>query len=148
VLIGSLAILGSAICYSANILMMRWQAVAAKPLEINFFQTIVVLALWLAALPVLGVPDWPHGEMGWLIVAALLSTSGGLLFAWAYARGEASYLAVTEYSGFLWAAVLGWLVFSEPVSFYTVAGAALIVGGCLVAARRGDVAMPEIEATA
>jgi hypothetical protein len=28
---------------------------------------------------------------------------GGLLFSWAYARAEAGYLAVTEYSGFLWA---------------------------------------------
>ena len=51
-----------------------------------------------------------------------MSTAGGLLFSWAYARAEASYLAVTEYSAFLWAAVLGWLVFSEPVSPYTVAG--------------------------
>ena len=43
---------------------------------------------------------------------------------------------MTEYSAFLWASALGWLVFSEPVSPYTLAGAALIVGGCLVAARR------------
>ena len=58
-----------------------------------------------------------------------------LLFAWAYARGPASYLAATEYSGFLWASALGWLVFRERVSLYTLAGAVLIVGGCLVAAR-------------
>ena len=44
----------------------------------------------------------------------LMSTAGTLLFAWAYARAEASYLAVTEYSAFLWAAALGWLVFREP----------------------------------
>ena len=62
-----------------------------------------------------------------------MSTGGTLLFAWAYARGEASYLAVTEYSAFLWASALGWLVFHEPVSLYTLAGAVLIVGGCLVA---------------
>lgn len=42
VLLGIAAIIGSAICYSGNILMMRWQALAAKPLEINFFQSIVV----------------------------------------------------------------------------------------------------------
>ena len=43
--------------------------------------------------------------------------------SWAYARAEASYLAVTEYSAFIWAALFGWLVFSEPVSLYTLAGA-------------------------
>ncbi len=69
------------------------------------------------------------------MVASVLSTSGSLLFAWAYARGEASYLAVTEYSAFLWASALGWLVFQERVSLYTLAGALLIVGGCLIAAR-------------
>ena len=58
---------------------------------------------------------------------------------------EASYLAVTEYSAFLWAAALGWLVFREPVSLYTLAGAVLIVGGCLVAASKRPLAPPEIE---
>ena len=62
-----------------------------------------------------------------------MSTGGGLLFSWAYARAEAGYLAVTEYSGFLWASALGWLIFRERVSLYTLAGAVLIVGGCLIA---------------
>jgi S-adenosylmethionine uptake transporter len=145
VLAGIAAILGSALCYSVNILMMRWQALAAKPLEINFFQSLVVMLLWIAAMSVPGAPAWPQGQVGWIIVASTLSTAGSLLFAWAYARGEATYLAVTEYSAFLWASVLGWLVFHERVSPYTLAGAVLIVGGCLVAARRKIDAPPEID---
>jgi S-adenosylmethionine uptake transporter len=148
VLLGIGAILASAVCYAANILMMRWQALAAKPLEINFFQCAVVMLLWIAALPLVGVPEWPSGQLGWIVIASILSTSGGLLFAWAYARGEASYLAVTEYSAFLWASALGWLVFRESVSLATLGGAVLIVGGCLIAARRKVAAPPEIEATA
>ncbi|HET8749180.1 MAG TPA: DMT family transporter [Sphingomicrobium sp.] len=148
VLLGIAAILASAVCYAANILMMRWQALAAKPLEINFFQCIVVMLLWVAALPLVGVPEWPNGQLGWIVIASILSTSGGLLFAWAYARGEASYLAVTEYSAFLWASALGWLVFRESVSVTTLGGAVLIVGGCLVAARRKVAAPPEIELVA
>lgn len=147
VLPGTLAILGSALCYAVNIVLMRHQALAAKPLEINFFQSLTVMALWLAALPVAGLPVWP-GEQGlWLAVAAIMSTTGTLLFAWAYARGEASYLAVTEYSAFLWASALGWLIFREQVSTYMLAGAVLIVGGCLIAAqRRGQ--PPEIDVAA
>lgn len=145
VLLGIAAILGSAVCYSGNILMMRWQALAAKPLEINFFQSIVVLALWVAVLPVIGFQPWPSGQVGWIVVASALSTTGGLLFAWAYARGEASYLAVTEYSAFLWASLLGWLVFRERVSLTTLAGALLIVGGCLAAARRKLAEPPEMD---
>jgi S-adenosylmethionine uptake transporter len=147
VLLGIAAILGSALCYAANIVMMRRQALRAKPLEINFFQSVTVMALWLAAMPFVGLPRWPGEQWLWLAVAATLSTTGTLLFAWAYARGEASYLAVTEYSAFLWASALGWVIFYEPVSLYTLAGALLIVGGCLLAARRKPV-LPEIDVAA
>ena len=147
VLLGSAAIIGSALCYAVNIVMMRWQALAAKPLEINFFQSLTVMAMWLSAMAAAGIPQWPAGQWHWIALAALLSTAGTLLFAWAYARGPASYLAVTEYSGFLWAAALGWLVFGERVSLYTVAGAMLIVGGCLVAARGKITEPPEMDYT-
>jgi len=146
-LMGTLAILGSALCYAVNIVLMRHQSLAAKPIEINFFQSLTVAALWFAAVPFFGFPDWPENQGHWVLAAALMSTGGGLLFSWAYARAEASYLAVTEYSGFLWAAALGWLIFQEPVSLYTLAGAVMIVGGCLVAANRKTAVPPEIEAT-
>jgi S-adenosylmethionine uptake transporter len=105
------------------------------------------MALWIIALAIVGIPASPGWQWPWVIVAALLSTSGTLLYGWAYARGEASYLAVTEYSAFLWASALGWLVFHEGVSIYTLAGALLIVGGCLIAVRRKAVP-PEIEVAA
>jgi len=147
VLLGIAAILASALCYAVNIVLMRRQALAAKPLEINFFQCVTVMALWLVAIPAVGMPAWPGGQWLWIAVACLLSTSGTLLFAWGYARGPASYLAVTEYSGFLWASALGWIVFHERVSLYTLAGAVLIVAGCLVAAR-GKPPLPEIDVAA
>jgi S-adenosylmethionine uptake transporter len=147
VLLGSAAIIGSALCYAVNIVMMRWQALAAKPLEINFFQSLTVMVTWLLAMAFAGVPQWPAGQWHWIALAALLSTAGTLLFAWAYARGPASYLSVTEYSGFVWAAALGWLVFGERVSLYTLVGAPLIVGGCIIAARGKITEPPEMDYT-
>lgn len=147
VLLGSAAIIGSALCYAVNIVLMRHQALAAKPLEITFFQTLTVTLLWLAAIPLFGMPDWPDGHWTWIGLAAVMSITGGLLFAWAYARAEASYLAVTEYSGLLWASALGWIFFQERLSAYTVAGAALIVSGCLLAARGKIAAPPEMDYT-
>jgi S-adenosylmethionine uptake transporter len=145
-LLGSAAIVASALCYAINIVMMRQQALAARPLEINFFQSAIVLVLWLCVAAALGFPKWPKIDWQWVVVASLLSTGGGLLFSWAYARAEASYLAVTEYSAFLWASALGWLIFRERLSLFTVAGAVLIVAGSIVAARRDS--RPEIGATA
>jgi S-adenosylmethionine uptake transporter len=147
-LLGTAAIIGSALTYAVNIVLMRHQALAARPLEINFFQSLTILALWIAALLIVDVPALPGGQWHWIGIAAVLSTSGTLLFAWAYARGEASYLAVTEYSAFLWASALGWIVFSEKVTAYTLAGAALIVCGCLLASRRKAPPLPEIDVTA
>jgi S-adenosylmethionine uptake transporter len=147
VLLGIAAIIGSALCYAGNIVLMRRQALAAKPLEINFFQSLTVMALWLLAMPIAGLPAWPEGQWTWILVASLLSTAGTLLFAWAYARGPASYLAATEYSAFLWASLMGWLMFHERVSLFTLAGAILIVGGCLIAARGRITEPPEMDYT-
>jgi S-adenosylmethionine uptake transporter len=147
VLLGTAAILCSAACYAVNIVMMRHQALIARPLEINFFQSLTVLGVWVPIMPFAGLPSAPHGQWLWIGVASILSTCGTLLYGWGYARGPASYLAVTEYSGFLWASLLGWLVFQERVSLYTLAGAVLIVGGCLIAAR-GRPDLPEIDVAA
>jgi len=147
VLLGSAAIIGSALCYAGNIVIMRRQALAARPLEINFFQALTVMACWLLVMPLVGLPGAAEWQWAWIAVAAILSTGGSLLYSWAYARGEASYLSVTEYSAFLWASVLGWLVFGERLSLFTLAGAVMIVGGCLVAARRKPLP-PEIDLAA
>jgi len=148
-LLGSLAILASAVCYAVNIILMRQQALVAKPIEIAFFQNVIVAALLLAAWPFVDGADLPPADqVPFILLASFLSTASLLLLSWAYARAEASYLAATEYTSFLWAALFGWLVFGESVSLYTVAGAALIVAGCILAARRpGDVS-PALEAAA
>lgn len=149
-LMGSAAILFSAVCYAINIVLMRAQAMAARPPEITFFQNLTIASVMLLSVPVMGGAALPGGHWPALIAASLMSTAGVLLFAYAYARGQASYLSVTEYSAFIWAAALGWLVFGERVSPWTLAGAVLIVGGCLIAARKGAAAAaePEIEAVA
>jgi S-adenosylmethionine uptake transporter len=67
--------------------------------------------------------------------------------SWAYRRAEAQYLIPTEYTAFVWAAALGWFFFGENVTWTTFAGAALIVAGCLVAARTNPKLAEPIEAT-
>ena len=59
-----------------------------------------------------------------------------MLMSWAYARAEAQRLVPIEYTAFLWAALVGWFAFNEPVTPATLAGTALIVIGCLIATRQ------------
>ncbi|HEX7692841.1 MAG TPA: DMT family transporter [Sphingomonas sp.] len=135
---GTIAVLISAVCYAYNIVLMRQQALVAGPREVAFFQSIIVLAIFALAAPVFAhVPDAHHAPA--IVGAAALATVSLMLLAWAYARGEANYLAPTEYTGFIWASLWGWVVFSEPVAPYTLAGAGLIITGCLIAARRRSV---------
>src|SRR5690242_5916725 len=72
VLLGTAAILGSAVCYAANLVLMRHQALSAKPLEINFFQSLTVMVLWIILLPIVGLPQWPAWQWQWVALAALL----------------------------------------------------------------------------
>lgn len=134
---GAVAILASAVFYAWNIILMRQQSLVADAGEVAFFQTIIVTAVYLLAAPWLLVAP-PLVDAPALILAAMLATASLFLLSWAYRHAEASYLAPTEYTGFLWATLWGWVVFGERVSLFTVAGAALIVGGCILAARRRD----------
>ena len=145
-LMGSIAILASAALYALNIILMRRQALVAEPLEIAFFQSLIVTAVLALVVPFAGLALPPMEQWPWLLFAAVLAIASMLLLSWAYARAEASYLAATEYTSFLWAMLFGWLFFAESVSPFTLAGAALIVAGCLLAARKPEEASPVLEA--
>ena len=147
--LGSLAILASAVCYAINIILMRQQALVASPIEVGFFQSMIMAAMLVLALPFMGGVDLPPlDQVLFILLAAFLATTSLLLLTWAYARAQASYLATTEYTSFLWAALFGWMFFDESVSPFTVAGAAMIVGGCLLAARTPEEADPSLEVAA
>jgi S-adenosylmethionine uptake transporter len=51
-----------------------------------------------------------------------------------------------EFTGLVWAALFGFLVFGEEVSVATVLGAVLIVTGCVLAARKEQVPTAQAEA--
>lgn len=134
---GSLAVLASACCYAWNIVLMRQQAMVAGPIEISFFQSVIVCALYLLAAPwLLRVP--PAALSGAIVAGAVMTTASLMLLSWAYARAEANLLSMSEYTAFLWGATFGWVFFGERLALGTLAGAGLIVIGCLVALRRRD----------
>jgi S-adenosylmethionine uptake transporter len=131
---GSVAILLSACLYAGNIVLMRRQAQLAGPVEVAFFMSAIMSACFLLASPWLA--EWPgRVHLPAVMSAALLAFGSLMLLAWAYARAEAQHLAPVEYTGFVWAAFFGWSVFAEAVRPFTLAGAAMIVAACWIAAR-------------
>jgi S-adenosylmethionine uptake transporter len=131
---GAAAVFGSAVLYAYNLVLARQQAQVAEPAEIAFFQTgtlslvFALAAPWWASLPDPSL--WPS-----LAASAGLALVSLLLLSWAYARAEAQVLIPVEYTGFVWLAILGWWVFDEELTLAVVGGTALIVTGCVIAAR-------------
>ncbi len=144
-LLGAAAILAASILYAYNLVLMRKQSLLAGPVEVVFFLNLTLGALFLAGSPLFGhLP--PASDVPLLLLASLLSLFSLVLLSWAYAHAEASYLVPVEYTAFIWASLLGWLIFGESLTLATLAGAALIVIGCLVAMRRRPPPAPGVEA--
>ncbi|WP_315762009.1 DMT family transporter [Sphingomonas sp. Y38-1Y] len=140
---GAVAVLASALCYAVNIILMRRQSQLTGPGEIAFFQSLIVAAVYAIGAPWLA--DWPEGRWVEIVGAACLAVVSLALLGWAYAHAPASVLAPSEYTAFIWASILGFIVFGESLSVWTLAGAVLIIGGCLWAVT-GRRAVPMAEA--
>ena len=132
--LGLAAILTSAMLYAYSFILIRRQSQVAGPAEIATFHSgVSVLLLGIPAPFLFEMPD--SDTLRDLAAAAVLTVIGAMAFAWAYARAEAQVLVPLEYSGFLWASVFGWLFFAERLTLPTLAGTAIIVGACWLAAR-------------
>lgn len=132
---GVVAVLTSAVLYAWSLILLRQQALLAGPAEVAMFQSaIATLTLALAAPWLLTFPTaaawWSTG------ISAVLGVAALMLASWSYGRAETQVLVPFEYTAFLWAALFGWLAFGEVLTLPTVAGAALIVVGCWIAAPR------------
>ncbi|WP_091142960.1 DMT family transporter [Novosphingobium sp. CF614] len=134
---GTAAILCSAMFYAINLVLQRKQALLAGPVEITLFQSGIVALIFLVFAPWFAV--WPDAaSLRMILAGAALATCALLFLSWGYARAEAQVLVPVEYTGFLWAALFGWLMFGESVSAATLGGAALIVLGCWIAAKKRE----------
>jgi S-adenosylmethionine uptake transporter len=132
---GVVAVLASAGLYGWNLVLQRKISQIAKPTEIALAQQVVVAMILLLPAPWLAImPDWP--DLVLIAISAVLATLSLLLLGWAYARAETQALIPAEYSGFLWAALFGWIFFAERIAPATLGGALLIITGCWVAATR------------
>ncbi len=137
VLWGIGAILISAVLYGANLVIQRYQALRAGPIEVSFYQNLIVFLAYVSVAPWFAtVPPTESWLPIWL--AAVLAIISILFVMWGYGRAEAKILVNLEYSAFIWAAILGWIFFQEPITLSTVIGTMLIVAGCVLATRQGQ----------
>ena len=125
----------SAITYAGVVVVARHQAQHDALWTILLVQNLLpVMAL---AVPMLWLwQPMPASDIPILLLMGALATGGMLCITWAFSHIEASRAAPVEYTGLVWAALLGFLVFGEVPTVWSLSSAALITLGCLLLIRR------------
>jgi S-adenosylmethionine uptake transporter len=127
------AVLFAAVAYAAASVMLRARA-AQDGATIVTLMGAAVPMLFLSPITMSAeMPGLP--AIGWLLLMGLVGNIGVQLLSRAYASIEAQVLAVMEFSALPWAALYGWIFFSEPVRLQVWAGAVVILVACLWAGR-------------
>jgi len=142
---GAVAIVIAGVFYAYNLVLLRRSALVAGPIEITFFTNLIFAGLYLLGSPI-GAALLPLRWLPLIGMAAGFALVSSLMLAWAYARAEAQRLVPVEFTAFVWASLLGAIVFGEKVLPLTVLGAAMIVAGCVIAARARQAPVPMTEA--
>ncbi len=125
----------SAITYAGVVVVARHQA------QHDALWTILLVQNVLPVLVLAGPMLWlwqpmPASDIPILLLMGALATGGLLCITWAFSHIEASRAAPVEYTGLVWAALLGFVVFGEVPTVWSLSSAALITLGCLLLIRR------------
>jgi drug/metabolite transporter (DMT)-like permease len=135
-LLGLAAAAFSAVAFSGVMVLARMQAQRDSLWTILLIQNLLPTVALAAPAALVWQPLHP-GDVPAIALAGGLATVGLLAVTWAFKHIEASKAAPIEYTGLVWAGLLGYFLFGEVPTVYTVASAGLIVLGCLLLLRRG-----------
>jgi drug/metabolite transporter (DMT)-like permease len=125
----------SALAWASTLIMTRMMSGREHAVTTMTWSSIAGVAILSALVPFVWVtPSWHDIMLGILIGVA--STAGQWIVVLAFRYADASVLAPFSYSQLLWVSILGFLVFGEVPSVWTVIGAVFIVGSGLYTAHR------------
>lgn len=136
---GAILALVSAALSSVSVIVVKQ---LSRTESINAVVTYMVLMMTpMSLVPALLYWQWPPLEAWSLLVGMGLSgTLGHLCYVRSLQMADASAVMPFDYTRLLFAAVLGWLFFSELPDLWTWVGAAVIVASALYIAHRETVA--------
>jgi drug/metabolite transporter (DMT)-like permease len=96
-----------------------------------FYGNLICMVAMLPVLPLVWVAPASIVEVALLLAVGALGSAGHYLLILAHRRAPASVLSPFMYTQLLWATALGFLVFANVPSQWTLAGAAIVVGSGL-----------------
>jgi len=128
--IGIIAGLAAALCIACHNLLVRFIPANTPTLAIMFWGTVLSIPL----MGLLALFDWQpfNQSMLYLVMgSAVCVCSYQLCCIVAYRRAEAGAIALAEYSGLIFAALLGWWIFSEEIDIWISLGMLMIIAPIL-----------------
>ncbi len=133
----------SPITYALGMVLLRKQTGSEPVTRIVFIVSLISAGvITLAMLP---SPPIPQGGDVWRAIAiGALGTAGNLMLAMAFARVQAAKVGSVEYTGLIWAAIIGYVFFAEVPRMMVWLGAVLVIAGCVVVARGRSRPVPAV----
>ncbi|WP_459618513.1 DMT family transporter [Bordetella sp. 2513F-2] len=127
--------LATAVLYAVMMLTARAIGRAESMLTTMFYIVAGQLVCSAVAVPAFWTPpQW--SDLPYFAGIALFSTLGLTLITQGFRIGPASVVAPFDYTGLLWASLLGWLVWREAPDLHDCLGAVFIAGSGLYIAWR------------
>ncbi|GJD57178.1 DMT family transporter [Methylobacterium dankookense] len=123
--------LGNMACYAFYVILTRKLAAYDSTATTMFYSGLAGLAVMAPAMPWLWTTPQSWQVWALLIGIGLLGTFGHWLLILAHARAPASVLAPFIYTQLIWSVTLGFLVFGDVPSGWTLAGALVVIGSGL-----------------
>jgi len=129
------AALGAPVTYALGIVLLRFQTLRESLPVIVFTQSAMIALVLAVPVGIAGI--WPApGDWGAIAALGLLSVCGYMAFAAGLRGLTAARFAVVEYTGLIWATLIGIAVFDEIPALSFWPGALLVLAGCYLAARQ------------
>lgn len=95
-----------------------------------------LFALLLSAIPLPWTWHWPSiTQLMQIVFVAAFTISGQYFYAQAFSNAPADKVNTWSYMTIVFAAIIGFIAWSEPILAITVGGAVLVVGGAHLATR-------------
>jgi drug/metabolite transporter (DMT)-like permease len=134
--LGTFLALISAAAWAATQVSSRQLSTSEPSHTILFYYSLVVFVVLGAAMPFYWItPTW-H-DVGFFVLIGLMGTAGQFCLNQAFRYGEASLVAPLDYTGLLWASLIGWIWWDDVLTTPTIIGAVIVVASCIYINQRG-----------
>lgn len=131
-----LVLLGATMIFAGSYLLSKALARHERPEVIVGWQTLTVACL---SLPLVLFGEWRQptaGQWALLLVCGALGSSGHYCLTRAYKVADISATQSVKFLDLIWASALGWLLFGDLPTTWTLAGGVVIAASTLWLARR------------